>query len=122
MSWIQKHCDEEYVKDAEAKIWETVSCLHGLESQKLRSSDVLIWIVKMLKYHENATTEQSATPSASGLSAAQAPQYMSLAEQYGFRDEMEIGSTGTSDQTIEQEYQSYITAALSPKTIDILKF
>jgi hypothetical protein len=27
MSWIQKHWDQEYITDAENKIWETVSKL-----------------------------------------------------------------------------------------------
>jgi len=72
----------------------------------------------MLEYRENATTEE-AQPKASSSAA---PKFMSLAEQYGMRDEMEIGSSGTDEQTIEQEYDSYVTAVLSPKTVDILKF
>jgi hypothetical protein len=114
MSWIKQHWEEEYIEDAKAKILETVSCSRHSES------DVLIWVVKMLEYRENAATEEEQPPKA--LSSA-APQFMSLAEQYGLGDEMEIGSgTGTEEQTIEQEYDSYVTAALSAKTTDILKF
>jgi hypothetical protein len=82
---------------------------------------VLNWVVKMLEYRENATTEeeQPKAPSASSV----APHFMSLSEQYGLEDEMEIGGTSdTGDQTVEQEFESYITAALSLKTVDILKF
>lgn len=47
---------------------------------------------------------------------------MSLADQYDIADEMEIGESSQTSQTIEQEYQAYITATLSLKTVDILKF
>jgi hypothetical protein len=112
MSWIKQNWEEEYIEDAKEKILETVSCLHHSESE------VLIWVEKMLEYRENATTEEE-QPKASSSAA---PQFMSLAEQYGMGDEMEIGSSGTDEQTIEQEYDSYVTAALSAKTVDILKF
>jgi hypothetical protein len=114
MSWIKKHWEEEYIEDAKEKILERVSCSHN------RESEVLIWIVKMLEYRKNTITEeeQPKAPSASSL----APQFMSLAEQYGMGDEMEIGSSGTGEQTIEQEYESYTTAPLSPKMVNILKF
>ena len=48
--------------------------------------------------------------------------YMSLATQYGLNDEMDIGGSSTNVQTIKQEYQAYVMASLSPKSIDILKF
>jgi len=48
------------------------------------------------------------------------PQYMSLTEQYGLSDEMEIGGSNEIMQTIEQEYQAYTTASL--QKVDILKF
>jgi hypothetical protein len=50
------------------------------------------------------------------------PRYMSLAAQYGIADEMEIGESNRLMQTIEQEFQAYITATLSAKNVDILKF
>jgi hypothetical protein len=46
---------------------------------------------------------------------------MSLAAQYGLED-MTIGASDTQERSIEQEYQAYITASLSPTNIDILKF
>jgi hypothetical protein len=123
MSWIQRHWEPEYIDDAEEKIRRTVSCfiLHVTPSPRSGHADCGF---KMLEYRENATTGMA--PSASGGSSAATatavPQYMSLAEQYGIGDEMEIGGSDGVDQTIEQEYQSYVTAALSPKTIDIIKF
>ena len=73
----------------------------------------------MREYREReiaATPDQSVPPA-----TAEVPAYMSLAAQYGVTD-MEIGDSGIGDQTIEQEYQAYIMAPLSPKTMDILKF
>jgi aminopeptidase C len=46
---------------------------------------------------------------------------MSLTQQYGIVDKMEIGESSQSVQTIEQEYQAYITALLV-KNVNILKF
>jgi hypothetical protein len=67
-----------------------------------------------------ATPGQKSVPAA-GPSTSAVPAYMSLAAQYGITD-MEIGNPGIPDQTVEQEYQAYITAPLSPNTMDILKF
>lgn len=47
---------------------------------------------------------------------------MTLAHRYGIADEMEIGESSKTTQSIEQEYQAYITSPLSPKNVDILKF
>jgi hypothetical protein len=47
--------------------------------------------------------------------------YFSIADKYGI-DDMDIGESGESEQTVEQEYQVYITAPLSSKTVNILKF
>lgn len=49
------------------------------------------------------------------------PTYMSLAAQYGLEDDMEIGQDDNV-QSVEQEFQAYVTGALSAKTIDILKY
>lgn len=73
----------------------------------------------MLKYRER--TDQSASTAEADPGAGDMPAYMSLADQYGLGDEMDIG-TVTSRQTIEQEYQAYITAQLSARSFDILKF
>ena len=47
--------------------------------------------------------------------------YMSLAEQYGL-DGLTIGEPGGQEQTIDQEYQGYITAPLTLKSVSTLKF
>jgi hypothetical protein len=48
---------------------------------------------------------------------------MSLAEQYGYHDEdLEFGGPSDTEQTVEQEYQAFVTALLSAKYTDILKF
>ena len=78
----------------------------------------------MREYREKmrGTAGDPPTPTSNPLSTEDAPRYMSLADQYGIADEMEIGESSQTSQTIEQEYQAYITAALSLKTVDILKF
>jgi hypothetical protein len=83
----------------------------------------------MLEYREKGSVgnneEQSTrTPGASAADpgAGELPKYMSLAAQYGLDSDMDFGESGETEQTIEQEYQAYITAPLSPKTVNILKF
>ena len=52
----------------------------------------------------------------------ESPAYMTLDAQYGLvDDDLAIGST-TQEQTVEQEFQAYVTALLSSPNIDILKF
>jgi hypothetical protein len=77
----------------------------------------------MVEYQEwgIATMLGKESVPAAGPSTSAVPAYMSLAAQYGITD-MEIGNPDICDQTVEQEYQVYITAPLSPNTIDILKF
>lgn len=81
-------------------------------------------LYKMREYREKmrGTAGDPPTQTSNPLSTEDAPRYMSLADQYGIADEMEIGESSQTSQTIEQEYQAYITAALSLKTVDILKF
>ena len=51
-----------------------------------------------------------------------APAYMHLARKYGLAD-MQLGALRDQNaQTLEQEYQSYITAPLSPEGTDSLRF
>jgi hypothetical protein len=47
---------------------------------------------------------------------------MSLAAQYGLSDMDFQSSEDAQGQTVEQEYQSYVTAALSKPGTDMLKF
>lgn len=80
----------------------------------------------MLKYRADSATPKSAPPANTVTEhAAQgaAPSYMQLAEQYGLAG-MNIGgrTSNKPDQTTEQEYIAYVTSALSPENVDILKF
>lgn len=46
-----------------------------------------------------------------------------LAKQYGLEDLMDFSDgTAQPDQSIEDEFNAYITAPLSPKGTDVLKF
>jgi hypothetical protein len=82
----------------------------------------------MQEYRDKASTAGESTGTSNALDTdmdtVAMPQYMSLAEQYGIQDELEIGESSDIAQTIEQEYQAYITAPIgpNPKKIDILKF
>lgn len=78
----------------------------------------------MLEYRERNKKEGTAqTPGtdAADLGTEETEKYFSIADEYGI-DDMDIGESGGSDQTLEQEYQAYITAPLSSKTVNILKF
>ena len=74
----------------------------------------------MLEYCEKASTEAPSEPMQTGR--GEIPRYMSLAEQYGLGDDMNIGESNETEQTVEQEYQAYVTATLSPSSVNILKF
>ena len=53
----------------------------------------------------------------------ESPAYMTLDAQYRLTDDdLAIGGTTTQEQTVEQEFQAYVTAPLLPPNIDILKF
>jgi hypothetical protein len=80
---------------------------------------------KMVEYCEKSAgsdNEEQLGANATNCGTGEMPKYMSLAAQYGLDDDMDIGDSSANMQTIEQEYQAYITASLSPKTVDILKF
>ena len=79
----------------------------------------------MSKYRAIATATAEEQPLALvALGPGETPAYMTLNAQYGLTDDdMAIGgTTTTSQQTVEQEFQAYITAPLSPNNINILKF
>jgi 2-hydroxychromene-2-carboxylate isomerase len=63
-------------------------------------------------------------PPASSQALEEPPAFMSLAEQYGLTDE-DLGASESDDhsiQTIEQEYQAYVTAPLCAKGTRIIKW
>jgi len=72
----------------------------------------------MAEYRENTTEAETERVIPEDLQ----PGFMSLAAQYGLGDEMEIGGSPHDQVTIEQEYSTYIAAALSPALVDIIKF
>lgn len=47
--------------------------------------------------------------------------YLEIAAYYGLND-MEIGESEQTEQTVDEEFQAYVTASLSPKNVEILKF
>jgi len=56
----------------------------------------------MQEYHEKAAIMQPQTKPAGIIKDC--PMYMSLAQRYGLADEMQIGESSQSAQTIKQEY------------------
>jgi hypothetical protein len=77
----------------------------------------------MNEYRVTTTTEETPLADLVAPCSRDLPVYMTLDAQYGLmEDDLEIGSSTTPEQTVEQEYQAYVTASLSPKKVDILKF
>jgi hypothetical protein len=77
----------------------------------------------MAEYRERARGTPAASSTVTGPTNLVAiPAYASLAEQYGLTD-MQFGAPeDTVGQTLEKEYQSYITAPLSKQGTDMIKF
>jgi hypothetical protein len=57
-----------------------------------------------------------------GLGHGDKPAFARLYHDYRLDIDMEIGSPSTSIQSVEQEYQAYITGMRSDPAVDILKF
>jgi hypothetical protein len=80
----------------------------------------------MLEYRERkkkeTTTSGDAAPAPAAPKPKDAPAFMSLAERYGLYDMGFANAEDTEEQTVEQEYQAYVTAPLSQKGTNILKF
>ena len=75
----------------------------------------------MAKYRERIKARAPAAATVT-IEPTVAPAYMHLARKYGLAD-MRLGVSWDQDaQTLEQEYQSYITAPLSPEGTDSLRF
>jgi hypothetical protein len=77
----------------------------------------------MAKYHKRLTTAQPDDEVEESHHASDGGEaYMELAARYGLHD-MIIGDPDDSpQQTVEDEYHSYVTAPLSPKKVSSLKF
>jgi hypothetical protein len=79
----------------------------------------------MAEYRKNrgpVETPEARGGSGADLEAGKMEKYYSLTGEYTLDDNMVIGGLEGDEQTIEQEYQAYITAPLSSKTVDILRF
>ena len=79
----------------------------------------------MTKYREDARKKNPSTndegppiPAASRREEA----YMTLAAQYGLDDDMIIGNPAQYQQSVEEEYQAYITTPTLSGNVDPLKF
>jgi hypothetical protein len=80
----------------------------------------------MTTYRKNTANKEPTIPEtpANPGDGRGLPSYMSLAAQYGLGDNMTPGSSGSDNnkQTLNQEYQAYVTAPLSPVNFEPLKF
>ena len=79
----------------------------------------------MLEYREQKKKKEAA-PSGNAAPAPAAPEpndppFMSLAERYGLPNMGFANAEDTDEQTVEQEYQAYVTAPLSWRGTNILK-
>lgn len=78
----------------------------------------------MIEYRERAEApEEQPPPSLQHRNTVPNLPSYSLAAVYGLDDDdIDIGNPGVNEQTVEQEYQAYITAPLSPNMTNIIKF
>ena len=120
MSWICQHWEQDYIDDAEQKIKQIVSILY-------HTCDYNINETKMTNYRACMNTQEGdgdSNPSAIPDPQPNRPQgFMSLAQRYGLEAEMDFAAPeSVTEMTIEQEYQFYVTGALSAKGTNTLKF
>jgi hypothetical protein len=78
-----------------------------------------------VEYHERSKAKRgnvsSTTPEP--IRSNQIPAYTSLAQQCGLLDDMYFATPDSlEEQTVEEEYRSYVTASISPPGTNILKF
>jgi len=75
----------------------------------------------MAEYRKRAKDTGTVSSTLPNLTATLAPAYTSLAEEYGLTDMQFATLEDVEGQTLEQEYQSYVTGLSKPGT-DMLKF
>jgi hypothetical protein len=83
---------------------------------------LLRYSVQMSEYHRKLTTDRDDVPPSRRKSTGVAPRYMELSSKYGLPSDLDIRNLGPKEQTVEQEYQAYVTSPCSEKTTDVLKF
>lgn len=77
---------------------------------------------QMNEYRVRLGMKSDSTSQNDGINASKKPGFMSLAELYGLKDDMMIGSGFQQAKSVEQEYSDYVSAMLSAPSADILKF
>jgi len=76
----------------------------------------------MAEYRAQAKARTPASTIVTPIESTVVPAFTHLARKYGLPD-MQLGASRDSEaQTLEQEYQSYVTAPLSVKGTDLLRF
>ena len=113
MMWISKNWDEHYANRAKKIIKELVTSLLSLQHS------LLINDLQMVEYRARSPTEASA--SSSRQEQSYAFDLDNLASQYGISDMMTSNDDDQPPQTIDEEYNAYISAPCS-KGINSLKF
>lgn len=120
LSWFRKHWEKKFIVKAEKNIRELVgfvfTFLNGVSSSAS----------KMAEYRKTSATshgedEEQSARGGTDHGRKDRPKDP-LKVRYGIEDELDTGDTDENVQTVEQEYQAYITGALSAKTVDLLKF
>jgi hypothetical protein len=119
LGWVRTHWEKKYIVMAEKSIRELVRLVFIILNGASSAAP------KMGQYREKDTTSEHAEQSAqttvrSPVSNLYGGRDLDL--QYGIQMEMGIGATDETVQTVEQEYQAYVTGALSSSHVDILKF
>jgi hypothetical protein len=77
----------------------------------------------MSEYHVKASGEgNEESPPPKATTTGEIPACVELADSYGISNEMDIGNLNQKDQTVDEEYQAYVTAQCSLMGTDILKF
>jgi hypothetical protein len=76
----------------------------------------------MAKYRVRAKAGAPASTIVTPVESTAVPAFTHLAQNFGLAD-MQLGASWDSEaQTLEQEYQSYVTAPLSIEGTDLLRF
>ena len=79
----------------------------------------------MYEYRKEAAPDDEELPPQSPARPARghAQSYRSLAAEYGAKPRKRTGKKPSGNrQSVEEEYQAYVTANLSPEEVDNLKF